>query len=184
MVKIPTTVIAQCVAALQSGNVAKALAIKNQYYNQASATFDDSSSEVIENTLKHTPTLLSDCPPEMCEPLRIAAALMELWGSNNIREFVTIEGAFDYRFGPDAVAHMLLGHGNFLYRLNDFRRVGIKFVELLNARDPDECEVCRNAEGITYTLDAVPELPLRNCTCEDRYGCRVTVITVQEPTKR
>jgi hypothetical protein len=86
---------------------------------------------------------------------------------------VTIEGELNYRFGTDAIAHMLHSHGCFLRSLEEFRRVGISRVRLLGA---DDCAACQAADHRTFAVDAVPELPLADCTCAGRYGCRVIVI--------
>jgi len=176
MARLSTEALAYSAAALQSGDVQAALAVRNREFYRESGTFEDSIVRTVEHILNSTPGLLADCPRQVLEPLRIAAAMMELWGTNSIREFVTIEGQLDYRFGTDAIAHMLHSHGCFLRSLEDFRRVGISDVKLLGAHGSDDCEACRAADGSSFTIDTVPELPLATCTCEDRYGCRVIVI--------
>lgn len=168
--------IAYSAAALQAGDVQEALAVRNREFRQGSGTFDDSVVRTIEFILGHTPALLADCPSEVLEPLRIAAAMLELWGESSIRRFVTIEGELDYRFGTDAIAQMLHSHGCFLRSLEDFRRVGISRVSLLGPHSSDDCAACRAADGMKCTVDSVPQLPLSDCTCENRYGCRLTVI--------
>jgi hypothetical protein len=176
MARLSTEALADSAAALQSGDVQAALAVRNREYSQEGGSFDDSVVRTMGHILSGTPALLADCPQHVLEPLRIAAAMMELWGSNSIRDFVTIEGQLDYRFGTDAIAHMVHSHGCFLRSLEDFRRVGISGVKLLGAHGSDDCEACRAADGRSFSIDTVPELPLATCTCDDRYGCRVMVI--------
>jgi hypothetical protein len=182
MARISTEAIAYSAAALQSGDVQAALAVRNRWYNQKGGTFDDSIVEIMKNILKSTPALLADCPPQVLEPLRIAAAMMELWGIGDIRQFVTIEGQLDYRFGTDAIAHMLHSHGIFLRSVEEFRRVGILNVQLLGAHRSDDCKACKTADGKSFTVDTVPELPLVACTCKDKYGCGVIVIADSRAT--
>ncbi len=176
MAKLSQEALAYSASALQSGDVQAALTVRNREYHQTGGSFDDSIARTMEHILKSTPALLVDCPQQVLEPLRIAAAMMELWGTNSIRDFVTIEGELDYRFGTDAIAHMLHSHGSFLRSLEDFRRVGISSVKLLGSHGSHDCEACQAADGSAFTIDTVPELPLATCTCEDRYGCRVIVI--------
>ena len=176
MARLSEESIAYSAAALQTGNVHEAIAIRNREFSQERGTFDDSIVRTMELILSRTPALLADCPAQVLEPLRIAAAMMELWGENSIRRFVSIDGDWDYRFGLDAVASMMHSHGCFLRSLEGFRRVGISKVSLLGGHGPNDCIACRAVEGKSYTVETVPELPLNDCTCEDRYGCRVIVI--------
>lgn len=168
--------IAFSTAALQAGDVHGALAVRNREFKQERGTFDDSIVRTIELILSSIPRVFADCPSQVLEPLRIAAAMMELWGENSVRQFVSVEGEWNYRFSIDAVAGMLHSHGCFLRSLEDFRRVGISKVSLLGAHGPDDCAACRAVDGKSFTVETVPELPLSDCTCEDRYGCRVIVI--------
>ena len=182
MAKISEEALAYSATALQSGDLQAALAVRNREYHQTDGSFDEPIVRTMEHILKSTPALLADCPRQVLEPLRIAAAMMELWGTNGIRAFVTIEGELDYRFGTDAIAHMLHSHGCFLRSLEDFRLVGISGVRLLGAHCSDDCEACQSADGSSFTIDTVPELPLVACTCKDRYGCRVIVIADDNST--
>ena len=183
MARISTATLAQSATALQCGDVQAALAVRNREYGRSGGAFDDSIVSTIEHILRSTPALLADCPSPALEPLRIAAAMMELWGTNSVRDFVTIEGKLEYRFGPDAIAHMLHTHGCFLRSLEEFRRVGISRVRLLGGNSSDDCEACRAADGQSFTVDTVPELPLASCTCKDRYGCRLLMIADKDVQK-
>jgi hypothetical protein len=176
MAKLSTEALGYSAAALQSGDLNAALAVRDREYGQNGGTFDDSVVRTMELILIRTPALLGDCPQEILEPLRIAAAMMELWGTNRIREFVTIEGELDYRFDAEAIGHMLHSHACCLESLERFREVGINRVKLLGSHDSDDCEACREADGASFTIDTVPELPLATCRCETGYGCRVIVV--------
>jgi hypothetical protein len=179
MARISYESLAKSTAALQAGDVPGALAVRNSERNQESGDFDDSTARTIGYILSRTPALLADCPVDMREPLRIAAAMMELWGTNRVSDFATVEGTFDYRFGTDAVAHMLHLHGSFLRAIDELRGVGITHVELIGAHGPDDCEACRAVDGMVFPISEVPELPLASCTCRDRYGCRVIVTATE-----
>ena len=169
--------------ALQSRDVKTALAVRDREYRKDGNVFDDSIIRTIEFILSSTPELLTDCPLEVLEPLRIAAAMMELWGLNTLKPFVTIDGEWDYRFGAEAVVRMLLSHGCFLRTLESYRKTGFTTVELLDSRDPDACEACRSANGQKFPINDVPELPLVTCRCQTRYGCGLIIIVRKEDNR-
>jgi hypothetical protein len=176
MAKLTIEALAHSAAALQSRDFKAALDVRDREYGPGHGTFDDCVVRTMELILSRTPALLSDCPPEILEPLRVAAAMMELWGVSGIRQFVSIDGELDYHFEPKAIANMLHSHACFLRSLEGFRRSGITTVKLLGSGNLDDCEACRAADGGIFTIDTVPELPLATCRCETGYGCRVIVI--------
>lgn len=181
MARLKTQALYESAAALQSGDPKAALAVRNREYSQESGTFDDSTLRVMEFILSRTPALLADCPVEILEPLRAAAAMMELWGVNSIKQFVTITGEWNYRLDAKVTAYMLHSHGCFMQRLESFQNVGIVSVKLLGSHDSNDCEACRSADGTAFSIEEVPELPLATCRCETGYGCRVIVIARKQP---
>jgi hypothetical protein len=178
MARITTGAIVASATALQEGDINGALAVRDAEYHQACSAFDDVVSRRVELMLSHTPQLLRDCPSAILEPLRVTAALMELWGVSSIRQFVTIEGESDYRFDPPAIANMLHSHGCYLQKLEDLRRLGFLLVRLQGSGHSDDCEVCLAADGMSFSIDTVPELPLTTCSCKTGYGCRVIMLAV------
>jgi hypothetical protein len=80
MARVSAESIAYSAAALQAGDVREAISARNREFCQEGGSFDDSVVRTMELILSRTPTLLADCLPEVLEPLRIAAAMMELWG--------------------------------------------------------------------------------------------------------
>ena len=179
MPSISHEALADSAAALQSGDINAALQVRNREEHRGPSDFDDTTIEVIKLTLERTPVLLRDCPAEYLAPLRIAAAMMELWGTNNIRQFVTIDGEIDYRFNEEGIAHGLLCHGSFLSRLQRMRSAGVKRVKFLGTGDPDDCEACRAANDQVHDISDVPELPLPDCQCDSGHGwCRLMAIAL------
>jgi hypothetical protein len=175
MAQISSEAIAASTTALQAGDAQAALGVRNSEFGQESGVFDDSIRCTIEYILCKTPQALADCPQPVLAPVRIAAAMMELWGTNRLRDVTSAADTADYRLERSTIAHMLLSHASFLRSLADFRRVGISRVRLLAARLPDDCRTCRAADGKAFCIDVVPELPLVRCRCKG--GCRVIVIT-------
>jgi len=175
MARISQTALAESAAALQAKDIGLALDVCAAERGVRSP-FDDSTTAVLELILCRTPQILNDCPAAIMGPLRVAAAMMELWGTNTIKDFVTIEGIWDYRFDASEVAFLMHAHASFLHRLATFRELGIHQVALLGSKDPADCDACRAANGQRFTISTVPELPLKDCECETGYGCRVIMI--------
>ena len=178
MSAISQEALAYSAAALQNGDIQGALLVRNREERHGPSPFDDTTIEVIKLILERTPALLSDCPQDLLAPLRIAAAMMELWGTSNIRQFVTVEGEIDYRLDEEGIAHSLHSHAVFLSRIESMRLAGIKRVKVLGTGDPGDCEACRAVDGRAHNMDDVPELPLAECRCESRNGCRLSVVAV------
>jgi len=134
--------------------------------------FDEPGVErELDFILTRTPRILADCPEHILAPLRIATALMVLWGVSSIRRFITVEGDYGYRYPAEAVAHLLSSHASYLFRLAQMAEVGIQNVQILHADLPDECAVCRNISRRRFSIAEVPELPLIDCTCPDYCKC-------------
>ena len=178
MPSVSQEALADSAAALQSGDIDAALLVRNREEHRGPSDFDDTTIEVIRLTLERTPVLLRDCPPEYLAPLRIAAAMMELWGTNNIRHFVRIEGEIDYRLDEEGIAHSLHSHACFLARIQSIGEAGIGRVKLLGSGDPTDCDACCAAHDQVYDIADVPELPLADCRCESGYGCRLVAIAI------
>jgi hypothetical protein len=171
MAKISSEAIAASTAALQTRDVQAALHVRNREHGQASGTFDDSVCCTIEFVLGRTPKALADCPQRALEPARIAAAMMELWGTNRLREVTSAADMWDYRLDRGTVAHMLLSHAAYLCRLAQIKETSLRNVEVLPPGLPEDCAVCRHISGRRFTVDDVPELPLVDCTCPDYCKC-------------
>lgn len=164
-------------------NEAVSIAVEALYRSDISAAIDTCKSDrgdlfdedrtklELDFILTRTPQALIDCPEHILEPIRIATALMILWGVSSIRQFISVEGEYDYRIPSEAVAHMLSNHATYLLRLTQMSEAGFTKVQILNADLPDECAVCRKISRRRFNITAVPELPLTDCTCPDYCKC-------------
>jgi len=179
MARLSAQALYDSATALQAGDVKAAIAVRNREPREDTGALAQPIESQLGFILQRTPKLLADCPPKILEPLRIAAAMMILWGTSNIREFVTIEGESTYRFVPEAIALILFTHGCILHRLEEMRGLGITRVQLVGSGLEEDCEACRAANGAIFNIDDVPELPLVNCRCKTGYGCGVGVVPVE-----
>ena len=168
--------IKESMAALESGDASRALEIRKLVYGEEAGAGDVSTQRILELILTRTPALFDGYPPEVLHPLRIAAGLMELWGTYTIPDQVRIDDIPEQRFSPQAIGHMLHSHACFLKKIEEFSAVGIKRVEFIGSKDPTDCQACQEADGQSYTTEDVPEIPLKTCQCKSPFGCRLKVI--------
>jgi hypothetical protein len=139
---------------------------------------EEREARILESILTRTPKALADCPPEYLPPLRVAAALMELFGEgvSFIRKLISVEDDYNYRFKPDAVCLMLHAYGCHLDRLSEMAAAGFTKVQVSSSLNPDECAACRNAHGKVFPIADAPEVPLPNCDCPRACSCIVLAV--------
>jgi hypothetical protein len=142
----------------------------------AGKSFFDAPSFIaeIDIVLTRTPQVLADCPSHILQPLRIAAALMLLSGGSSIRRCIAIDGDYKYRYEPESVAHLLVGHAAYVLRRASLADTGISKVQILGSGLPEECSTCREISRRLFTVGEAPELPLVDCTCP--HGCKCVLI--------
>ncbi len=126
------------------------------------------------------PKILDGLPEEERGPLRVAAAMMYLWGKNDLTMGWLPDGfSTNLRFDNNTAARMILFHAQHQVQLREYQQESsiIKGVMIQCAKD--SCPTCRKHQGKMYRLtrlDRIPELPIPGCTHE--MGCRCTLIPV------
>ena len=105
---------------------------------------------------------------EKLEALRVAAAMMTLWGKNKAKKWLPADFKTDLSFDVDTIARMRNFHATHRATLERYRSEKLKYVEILPA--PDSCEACRKLAGKRYEVNEAPELPNERCT--HKMGCR------------
>lgn len=121
-----------------------------------------------------TPAIIADCPKEIMDTARIGAGMMELWGTNSARKYLSVDGKCSYRLSFDVVARMILFRATTERVLSNFQRVGIEKVSILGAGDGRSCPACLEVSDAVFDLHEAPEIPLPGCTCDS--GCRCCLI--------
>ncbi len=130
---------------------------------------------VLKTILSATPGILSDVEREAMPSLRIAAGMMELWGTNQARNWLPEGFDCGSHLGNDSAARMLLFAGYQQRDLTDWRESKVvKSVEVLAS--PDSCPACAKFSKKRYSLKNCPELPHPGCTHE--FGCRCNLSPV------
>lgn len=135
---------------------------------------NDSSRDVqvMEAMFSSRPKILDGLAEEEWEPLRVAAAMMHLWGVSMAREWLPNMFVGVPRFDADTAVRMLLFHANHKLDLVRFREMGVKKATIEGCGEAS-CETCQAIAGKTMPLAKIPELP--HAACTHQVGCRCYV---------
>lgn len=134
----------------------------------------------IKRIFEVRPSILRDMPDDRWETVRIAAAMMELWGTNSARAWLPKGFDTGTRFDPSTAARMVLFHVCHLRTLKHCQEMGDKRVNILTAGAGSSCDRCLEMEGKKFPLEKVPELP--HPECEHELGCRCLIIPAESQT--
>jgi hypothetical protein len=130
--------------------------------------------KMLNTIFESKPNILVRLGNEKLEPLRIAAAMMALWGENKAKkEWLPANFETGISFDNNTAARMVNLYAVHRGTLERYRSEGLEYVEVFPA--PDSCETCKKLAG-TYKLDEAPELPNEHCT--DKMGCRCNYLPV------
>lgn len=125
-------------------------------------------------SLQHaTPAILSNLSELDMSALRVATAMMHLWGMDSAKHWLPEGFVGSPRFGHDTAARMLLFHQRHQREIRNLRRIGIKHGRFLGC--PNSCDFCRGWTEKKLRLDEIPELPHAGCTHE--LGCRCVLVS-------
>jgi len=124
----------------------------------------------LEMIFKNIPKILSGIDEHTFHDLRIAAGMMELWGTNSAKAWFPKGIETESHLESDAAARMLLFHARHMDDLQGYKKEGFKKIQVMGVDDNNQCEACQALDGKSFPIKKVPELPLANCTCE--IGCR------------
>jgi hypothetical protein len=136
-----------------------------------SANYDLSSDvEVLQTIFTGQIKRQAAFDQEVMAGIRLAAAMMHLWGTNNARRWLP-EGAERQEIDWTVEARMLLFYALGKRSIQAMKQAGIKRVEILVSGNQDDCPICRSDSGKVFPIDSVPTLPYEHCTCETGCGC-------------
>jgi hypothetical protein len=175
MARITSAALVESKTALKVRDLDRALAICNKENSRDRGVNDEATARKIELILDRTPTVLSDYPSGIMDSLRVATAMMELWGENVLLNEAMTPEALDQQVDPETVVHLLHSHASYLYSIERCRSLGITKVRVIGSPDEDNCDACIAVLDKVFALDQVPELPLADCGCRTIYGCRLFI---------
>lgn len=134
----------------------------------------ESDVEALNVIFKKVPGILNGIDDGRLESIRLAAAMMQLWGTNRASPWLPNDLETGIHLDRDAAARMLIFHASHLMNMKLYKESGVKNVEILGVDDANTCPACRKISGKKYNIDKVPELPNPHCTSE--IGCRCTTV--------
>lgn len=134
----------------------------------------ESDVEDLNAIFGRTPGILKGIDEDRLERLRLAAAIMHLWGTNRASPWLPDDFKTGIHLQRDTAARMLVFHASHLRNMKQYKEVGAKTVEVLGVDDANTCPACKKITGKKYRINKVPEFPNPDCTCE--IGCRCTTV--------
>lgn len=126
---------------------------------------------------ERTPGILKGMERNRLDQLRVSAGMMDLWGTNSAKRWLSEEYETGIHLKSDAAGRMLLFHANHIRNLEDYREAEFRKIQILGVNDGASCSECLKIDGKEYLLDQVPELPYAKCTCE--FGCRCITLAAE-----
>lgn len=123
------------------------------------------------------PAILKSMGDHKIDQIRIATAMMFLWGKNTARQWLSDDFETGIHFDEDTACRMLLfnaRHYNSIKSYYEAKQAGVNILSIKVLGTSDSCPACNKISGKKYILDEVPELPYEKCTQEK--GCRCTTV--------
>ena len=104
--------------------------------------------------------------------LRVAAGMTQLWGTNRASPYIEQLLRFE-EIDWNLECRLLWSAAMEANRLEEFKAVGIKRVQVLGS---DDCPVCAADNKKIYDIDSAPKLPHENCACDGGCVCMFTTV--------
>jgi hypothetical protein len=131
--------------------------------------------EMLNAIFGSKPKILACLDDSQSDALRLAAGMMYLWGTDQVKEWLPSDFKINLAMDNDAAARMFLFHVTHQVNIANYRQSGVvKQVEILAAQD--SCDACKKISGKRFILSQVPELPYEHCT--HKMGCRCTILPI------
>jgi len=134
----------------------------------------ESGVELLKIIFERTPGILKGIEENRLSKLRIAAAMMQLWGTNTTRHWLPDDFETGIQLDCDTASRMFVFHAHHLSNMKSFEDAGIRNVEVSGTSDDMQCPECKKIDGKLFKLEDAPELPYAKCTCG--MGCRCLLI--------
>jgi hypothetical protein len=133
---------------------------------------------LLDGIFEARPKILAGLEESDWAPLRVAAAMMHLWGTNRASQWLPANFVGIPKFDHDTAARMILFFAQHRANAASWRKAGlrIKKVEILGTAD--SCPACAKLAGKRFTIDNIPELPYEKCSNE--IGCRCEALPIIE----
>ena len=133
-----------------------------------------SDVESLKIIFERVPGILKDIKENRLDKLRLAAAMMQLWGTNTTRRWLTDDVETGTRLDNDVACRMLVFYAAHLRNMMNYKEARVKMVEVKSVGAENTCAECQKVSGKKYKVESVPELPYATCTCD--IGCRCITV--------
>lgn len=158
-----TQCVAESLAALQEGEVEKAVSLSTEFSGREGSLYEHATVSIVRTILDHDYTPDPRLRESVLAPLRILAAASELWGLEEASEYIDISGSWDFRYQPDLALRLLHDAGVEKYRLHGMASMGVQRVRVHFTDRNWVCSECRKLQGREFPVDEAPPLPLVDC---------------------
>lgn len=172
---------------LESGNYAKAAKLRAAYnakqvfqsginVNWKKYDYARRDKSFLKAIFGKPPTVLNNAKKLALKKAQIAAAISFLT-ENRIAQKYLKDAMPVGNFSSGDASRMIFSHASYLKRLQEVKNIGIcKGISIMTIDDSFTCQACKTASKKTYKTKNVPELPMKDCTCE--HGCRCFIVPV------
>jgi len=133
----------------------------------------DREIELLNSIFGGKPKILAKLGNGKLEDLRIAAAMMALWGKNDVKEWLSPDFETELSLDANVTARMFFFYAIHQHSLKQWRESSFVVGVYIFNNISDSCDACKKLLNTKYKLDEVPELPYEHCTNE--MGCRCLV---------
>ncbi len=125
------------------------------------------------------PKILDGLAEVEWEAVRVAAGMMDLWGTGRAKAWLPESFIGLQKFDADTTVRMLLFSANHKREIENFKRLsgsGVRVKGFEVSGTDDSCPECKKMAKKRYRLSELPELPYAGCT--HPYGCRCIAMPV------
>ena len=161
-----TQSVAESLTALESGDIEHAVSLSCEHSGKEGALYEQDTVSIVRTILEHDYTPDERLKERVLAPLRVVAAAMELWGSEEASQYAEITGNWDYRYNPAIALKLLHIAGVEKHRLKGLEAMGVEQVKITFPEATPLCAACAALQGQVFAIAEAPMLPLAACTGE------------------
>jgi hypothetical protein len=152
------------------------MAVERQSFSPASKI------QNLEIIFSSWPLLLAGIPEDLVMPLRIGAAMIELFGEYHPGDPCPVEPIQGTHLNAIAAMRMICFHAIHKISITEYQQMGATRVRILGGDDEESCPQCTALNGKSFPIESAPELPHATCTSE--CGCRCMAMIAKFGTGR
>lgn len=120
------------------------------------------------------PKILAKVSEEHLNRLRLAGAMIHLWGTSRVVASVPLDFETGLIMDNESAARMCFFYAAQKVGQESWSEIGVTHATISGAQDGQGCPECARIRGKRYRVDRLPEIPYEKCTCE--LGCRCSAL--------